>query len=78
MWYELQFPSLLAVLIAATTLGAVSAAWLYLVMRRTRAARINLRVLGVSVEIDMTRDKREKDHLSRRECNFAHGLESDD
>lgn len=61
MWHELQFPSLLAMLTAMSGLFVVSAVWLYLVMRRTRAARINLRALGVSVEIDMTKERRGED-----------------
>lgn len=60
MWHELSFPSLLAMLTAVTSLVIVSAVWLYLVMRRTRAARINLRAFGVSVEIDMTKERRGK------------------
>lgn len=60
MWHELSFPSLLAMLTAVASLVIVSAVWLYLVMRRTRAARINLRALGVSVEIDMTKERRGK------------------
>lgn len=62
MWHELSFPSLLAMLIALTGLFVVAAGWLYLVMRRTRAARISLRAFGVGVEIDMTRERRKQDH----------------
>lgn len=69
MWHELPFPSLLAMLAALTGLVVVSAAWLYLVMRRTRAARINVRALGVSVEIDMTKERRGEGYLSRRDPN---------
>lgn len=69
MWHELSFPSLLAVLTALTGLVVVSAAWLYLVMSRTRAARINLRAFGVSVEIDMTKERRGEDHCSEREVS---------
>lgn len=65
MWHELSFPSLLAVLTALTGLFAVTAGWLYLVMRRTRAAKINLRALGVSVEIDMTRERRKQPESGR-------------
>lgn len=67
MWHELSFPSLLAMLTALTGLFVVTAGWLYLVMRRTRAARINLRALGVSVEIDMTRERRTQSELDRKQ-----------
>lgn len=60
MWHELPFPSLLAVLTALTGLLVVTAGWLYLVMRRTRAAKISLRAFGVSVEIDMTKERRKE------------------
>lgn len=66
MWHELSFPSLLAVLTALAGLFVVTASWLYLVMRRTRAAKISLRALGVSVEIDMTKDRRREDRFGLR------------
>lgn len=66
MWHELPFPNLLAMLAALAGMVLVSAGWLYLVMRRTRAARINIRALGVSVEIDMTKERRGEGNLSRR------------
>lgn len=69
MWHELSFPSLLAMLTALSGLFIASAAWLYLVMRRTRAAKINLRAFGVSVEIDMTKERRHEGYLSVRETN---------
>lgn len=58
MWNELPFPNLLAILVAASGLFIVSVAWLYLVMRSTRATKINLRALGVSVNIDMDKERR--------------------
>lgn len=61
MWTELPFLNLLAMLTALTGLAIVAAGWLYFVMSRTRAAKINLRVFGVSVEINMTKNRRKED-----------------
>lgn len=60
MFSGLSQEGLLAVLVAVTGFVVISAAWLYLVMRHTRAASITLRALGVSIEIDMTRERRKK------------------
>lgn len=59
MLQSLSPDGLLAMLTAITTLVIISAVWLYLVMRHTRASKINLNALGVSVSIDMTRERRE-------------------
>lgn len=58
MFSGMLHEDLLTVLTAITGLVIVSAVWLFLVMRHTRAARINLRAMGVSVDIDMTRERR--------------------
>lgn len=58
MLQDIPHNNLLVIATAIAVIVLVSAAWLYLVMRRTRAARITLRAFGVAVDIDMTRERR--------------------
>lgn len=69
MFSGMSQEGLLAVLTAITCLVIVSAAWLYLVMKHTRASKISLRAMGVSVNIDMTRERRDQLQTSNQQEN---------